>query len=258
MTLSLVLMVYDHHQHQHLHAVRETLSIVVSPLHKFVNGTGNAWNAVRQYCVTQQQLLNENQVLKETEFLQQGRLQKLMALEAENTQLRALLQSSARLGDDLLIAEIVNVDGDPYSHQVYLNKGKQEGIYVGQPVLDAEGVIGEVIEVFEKTSRVILLTDPSHGIPVEDVRNGVRGIAMGTGTLKTLDLHYVPNTVDIQVGDLLITSGLGGRYPAGYPVGVISQINRDSADSFATVQIKPSARLDRTRMVLLIKPQSET
>ncbi len=254
--MSVGLMVYDHQQHERLDPIREFLSTLVSPLPKVVNGTAKAWQNVCNYCLSQQNLIHENQALKEIEFLQQGRLQKLMALEAENTQLRSLLQSSARLGDHLLIAEIVNVDGDPYSHQVCLNKGKEEGIYVGQPVLDAEGVIGEVIEVFENTSRVILLTDPSHGIPVEDLRNGVRGIAMGTGTLKTLDLHYVPTTVDIQVGDLLITSGLGGRYPAGYPVGVISAINRDSSDSFATVQIKPSARLDRTRMVLLIKAQS--
>ena len=250
-------MIYDHRQHQRLDPIREALSILVSPLPKTVNGTAKAWQTLRSYCLRQQHLIHENQALKEIEFLQQGRLQKLMALEAENTQLRALLQSSARLGDHLLIAEIVNVDGDPYSHQVCLNKGKQEGIYVGQPVLYDEWVVGEVIEVFEKTSRVILLTDTNHGIPVEDLRNGVRGIAMGTGTLKTLNLHYVPNTVDIQVGDMLITSGLGGRYPAGYPVGTISEINRDSSDSFATVQIKPSASLDRTRMVLLIKSQSE-
>lgn len=253
-------MLYDHHQHHRLNGVRSALASMVYPFQQSVSGTGRLWNAAEAYCVTQQTLVQENAQLREKEFLQQARLQTFKALEAENAQLRALLQSSARLGDNnhLLVAEIVKVDADPFKHQVILDKGKQAGIYVGQPVLDAEGIIGEVIEVFEKTARVILLTDAMHGIAVEDLRNGVRGIVMGVGTPNILSLQYVPNTVDIQIGDTLVTSGLGGHYPAGYPVGVITEINRDLSDAFATVQLKPSARLDRTRRVLLIKQENDS
>lgn len=254
---SVALMVCDHHQPHRLGSVHAILSSVAYPLQRIVGDSVALWHKAQEYCTTQEALCKENNQLRNTEFLQQVRLQKLMALESENEQLRALLQSSARLGENLLVAEILKVDGDQFSHQLLLNKGLQAGIYVGQPVLDAQGIIGEVIEVFEKTSRVLLLTDASHGIPVQNVRNGVRGIAMGTGRSKTLDLQYVPNTVDIQVGDLLITSGLGGRYPAGYPVGIISQINRDTSDAFASVQIEASSQLDRTRMVLLIRRSTE-
>ena len=238
--------------------VRVALASIVYPLQHMVSQSSVLWNRTQEYWVTKEALRTENIQLRNTEFLQQARLQKLMALESENVHLRTLLQSSARLGENLLVAEILKIDGDPFSHQFLLDKGTKAGIYVGQPVLDSQGIIGEVIEVFEKTSRVLLLTDINHGIPVEDARNGVRGIAMGTGKLKILDFQYVPNTVDIEVGDLLITSGLGGRYPAGYPVGVISQINRDASDAFATVQIVPSALLDRTRMVLLIRRAEDT
>lgn len=254
--VSVMLMLFDHHQHHRLNSIHTTLSSLVSPVQQLVNGTGQVFHHMRTYCATQHTLLKENTELKETVFLQKAQLQTFRALEAENVQLRALLQSSARLGAHLLVAEIVKVDADPFKHQVLLDKGKQAGIYVGQPVLDAEGVIGEVIEVFEKTSRVILLSDSSYGIPIENVRNGVRGIVMGTGTVNTLSLHYVPNTVDIQIGDVLVTSGLGGRYPAGYPVGEITEVNRDVSDSFASIHLKPSARLDRTRRVLLIKKQA--
>lgn len=253
-----MLMLYDHHQAHRLNAVRLAISSTVYPIQQLVNRTFGILEGIQSYFVRHHTLLKENTQLKDLTFLQQARLQILDALEAENTQLRALLQSSARLGDHLLVAEIVRVDADPFKHQVLLNKGKQAGIYVGQPVLDAEGVVGEVIEVFEKTSLVILLSDATYGIPIEAIRNGVRGIVMGTGKVNILNLHYVPNTVDIQVGDRLVTSGLGGRYPAGYPVGVVTAINRDASDDFASIQLTPSARLDRTRRVLLIKPEGDT
>lgn len=254
--LSIVLIVTDARYHR-LDVVRGYLSLIVYPIQRMVDTPIRLAGTVMQYASTFNQLVNENADLKYQAFLQNARLQKLLALEAENTRIRALLKSSHRDMETHRVAEIIRISSDPFLHCIVLNKGAKQGVLVGEPVIDAKGVIGEVIEVQPLTSRVILLTDANYGISVENLRNGLRGIVVGTGLSNTLALQHVANTVDLKIGDILVTSGLDGRYPPGYPVGHILQIEHDPSESYVSVKIKPSAELDRTRQVLLVERPKE-
>jgi rod shape-determining protein MreC len=245
------------YRYRRLDAVRDYISYAVYPIQWVVDAPVRIITSIQDYSLSFRSLVKENEQLKTEQFLQNARMQKFVALEAENARLRALLQSSPRAGEKLLVAEIIRVNSDPFIHRVVLDKGARNGVTLGQPVIDGEGIIGEVIEVHPMVSRVILLTDASYGIPVENVRSGVRGIAAGTGAIKSLELQHVPNTVDLNIGDTLVTSGLDGRYPPGYPVGVISHIEHDSGESFAKVQVTPSAHLERSRQVLLLQRTKE-
>ena len=163
-----------------------------------------------------------------------------------------LLDSSRRVNKRVLISEIMSVDLAPFSHQIVLNKGSRNNIYIGQPIIDADGVMGQVIGVTPFTSIAMIITDPSHAIPVVNNRNGLRAIAIGTGTSNTLEIPHIPNNADIQVGDLLVTSGLGGRFPEGYPVAKISEVKTDPSQPFATIVATSTAKLDRSREALLV------
>ena len=196
--------------------------------------------------------LEENERLLRENLVLQGRTQQMAALQAENVRLRALLNSTAMLRDDVLVAEILGVSPDPVRHQLVLNKGEADGVTVGQPLIDADGLMGQIVEVSALTSRALLITDATHSIPVQVNRNGVRAIAEGTGSLGALEVRQVSATTDIEVGDLLETSGLGGRFPGGYPVAVVTEIERDPGKMFAHVVARPSAALDRSRHVLLV------
>lgn len=166
--------------------------------------------------------------------------------------LRDLLGSSFKIGDRVLIAELMSVDLDPYRQQVLVNKGASSGVFIGQPVLDANAVMGQVVHVNPLTATVLLITDASHGLPVQVNRNGLRTVAQGTGIVNRIELLYLPKNADVRVGDLLVTSGLGGHFPPGYPVARISEVRREPGKPFATVAAEPTARLDRSREVLLV------
>ena len=181
-----------------------------------------------------------------------ARLQQFEALEAENMRLRDLVGSSFKIGDRVLIAELLAVDLDPYKQQVVINQGSLAGVFVGQPVLDANAVMGQVIQVTPMTSTVLLITDASHALPVQVNRNGLRTIAFGTGRIHELELPHLPHNADIREDDLLVTSGLAGHFPPGYPVARVTQVNREPGEPFATVIATPSAHLERTREVLLV------
>jgi rod shape-determining protein MreC len=256
LVLSVVLMISDHQYNRLVH-VREAVLLGTSPLQWAVHLPIRFIQKFHGYFISHHQLLEENIQLRDEHLVQNGRLQQLVALEAENARLRALLQSSERRTELLTVAEIMQVDADPFNHRILLNKGEHDHVVVGQPIIDADGVMGEIIEVHPFTSSAILVSDASHAIPVENVRNGVRGILVGIGAIDCLELQYVPTTADIQVGDILVTSGLGGRYPPGYPVGVISHIEYDPSESFAIVRVTPSAHLERGRQVLLVKSQEK-
>jgi len=174
------------------------------------------------------------------------------ALEAENMRMRNLLDSSFKIGDRVLIAELVAVDLDPYRQQVLINKGTSSGVYEGQPVLDANAVMGQVTHVNPLTATVLLITDARHALPVQVNRNGLRTVALGTGRINVLELPHLPNNADISVGDLLITSGLGGHFPPGYPVAEVTSVVREPGQPFAVVEARPMAHLDRTREALLV------
>ncbi len=180
------------------------------------------------------------------------RSQRLAALETENIELRELLSASEQVDDRVLVASVVAVDPDPFSQQIVVNKGGEDGVFIGQPVLDAYGLLGQVIDVMPFSARVLMIADPNHAIPVQVNRNGVRAIAVGTGSLTELELIYVPATADIIPGDLLVSSGLGERYPRGYPVATVTAVENISGQSFAKVLAEPSAQLDRSRHLLLV------
>ncbi len=253
--LSVALLVIDHRS-QALASVHRYLSFVVYPIQLMVDLPTHFFIKLGSYISSQRQLVKENTDLQEQQFLQQGRLQQLQALEAENARLRVLLQATPRGEQTLTAAEILQIAADPFNHFFLIDKGEKD-VYVGQPIIDAEGVIGEIVEVFPFKSRAILVTDPSHAIPVENLRNGVRGIVVGTGKIDSFALRHVPNTADIKEGDTLVTSGIGGRYPAGYPVGVVKKIERDVGESFAEVKVVPAAHLERGRQILLIAPKKK-
>ena len=197
-------------------------------------------------------LLEDNERLQRENLVLQGRSHQMASLQAENVRLRALLNSTALLRDDVLVAELIGISPDPVRHQLVLNKGSNDGVFVGQPLIDAGGLMGQVVEVSAGNSRALLITDVTHSIPVQVNRNGVRAIAEGTGALGTLEIHHVSATTDIREGDLLVSSGLGGRFPVGYPVAVVSAVELDPGQAFARILAVPSAALDRSRHVLLV------
>jgi rod shape-determining protein MreC len=176
----------------------------------------------------------------------------MAALQAENARIRALLDSKSRVPDRVVVGEILAIDMDPLRHRVILNKGGRDGAYVGQALLDAGGVVGQITRDRGDSAEALLVTDPDHAVPVEIVRNGLRTIAMGTGDLERLSLPFMTRNADIRAGDLLVTSGLGGAFPGGYPVGTVTKVDGSSGDAFLEVAATPAASLDRLREVLLV------
>lgn len=189
----------------------------------------------------------ERRVLELSQISQQFR-----ALKTENERLRELLGSQARIPTEVLIAELVGVVPTPNTYQVIIDKGAEAGVEMGQAVIDAEGLFGQIVEVNRYTSRVLQIVDVSHAVPVQVNRNGVRSIAGGTGRFDRLVLENVPVTADIREGDLLESSGLGGRFPVGYPVGRVSSMIIEPTSPYAIVNVRPLAKLDRSRHVLIV------
>ncbi len=233
-------------------AVRSTLGYLVVPVQWVSSIPGRLGLWAEESAMSHSSLLEDNNRLRLESLVLKQKVQQMIALRAENNRLRELLNTSEQLDDKILVAEVIGVDPDPYTHHIIINKGSSHGVFVGQPILDAQGLMGQVIEVLPFTSRVLLVADSNHAIPVQVNRNGVRAIAVGSGRLDELNLVYVPDTADIKVGDQLVSSGLGSRYPKGYPLGQIIQVEHDPGQPFAQVMAKPSAYLDRSRYVLLV------
>ena len=249
--LSLLLMVLDHRQN-YLDVVRKTLGAVVYPIQVVVDSPFRLWDWVRDGSKDRRELRLELSRLQAERLLTNARLQKMTALEAENARLRDLLEARSQVRDEVRVAEIMAVDANPFRHSIVIDVGERDAVYDGQALVDANGVIGQVIETGLTTSQALLISDPSHALPVEVNRNGLRTIANGTGELNRLDLPFLPNNADIEVGDLLVTSGLGGAFPAGYPVAVVTTVNRIPQEPFADVSATPAASLDQVREVMLI------
>lgn len=202
--------------------------------------------------VSRSALVEENNRMRAEALVLQSKIQKLASLATENVRLRELLNSSALLQDNVVVAEIIGVSPDPLRHLVVVNRGSDDNVFVGQPVLDANGLFGQVIEVSASNCRVLLITDSTHAIPVQVNRNGVRAIADGTGIIHEIELRHLTETTDIAEGDMLISSGLGGRFPVGYPVATVTRVVRDPGQKFLRVVARPMAQLDRSRHVLLL------
>ncbi len=245
------MMVMDHRQ-QHMETVRGVLTTAIYPIQYLINLPAGVGEWLTESLATRQTLIEQNNSLRAQQFLFNIQLQKLDALAAENMRLRALLDSSINVRDRVLIAELLSVDMKPFTQQVVISKGSHHDVYRGQPILDASGILGQVVHVSPLNSTAMLITDPSHALPVQVNRNGQRAIAMGTGDSNRLELPHLPNNADIEVGDLLVTSGLGGRFPPGYPAARVTVVIRNPGQPFAEVQAEPTGRLESAREVLLV------
>lgn len=245
-------MTLDHRQ-QHLETIRSGLYLIVYPLQVLADAPTSLFNWANESLSSRTLLLKDNRQLRVLQLEFQGQLQKFSSLEMENTRLRELLQSSKKVDEQVLIGELLAVDLDPFKRQVFINKGSREGVFNGQALLDAHGIMGQINHVSIVSSTAILITDPAHVIPVQVNRNGLRAIARGTGETHRLEIPHLPNSTDIEVGDLLITSGLGQRFPAGYPVARVTHIERDPGQPYAQIIAEPSAQLERSREVLLVQ-----
>lgn len=243
------------HRTQLLQPVRYSLSVFALPIQYIADIPPSLGHWSQSGIRARESLEQDNRRLQSEVLLLQRRVQKLAALVAENTRLKELMNSSNMVDDQVIVAEIIGVDPDPFRHEVIIDKGTLDKAYPGQAVLDADGLMGQVIEAGPLSSRALLISDASHGVPVHVARNGVRAIAVGSGNLDELKLIHVPDTADIQVGDLLVTSGLGGRFPIGYPVGKVTEVEHDPGKPFAIVNAVPSAQLDRSRHILLVYQQ---
>jgi len=245
-------------RYKRLETTRSALDMLGTPLYWLADLGPRLRDWSETHIQSRSRALEENERLTRENLVLQGRSQQMAALQAENVRLRGLLNSTALLRDDVLVAELIGVSPDPVRHLLVLNKGSDDGVFVGQPLIDADGLMGQIVEVSADTSRALLITDATHSIPVQVNRNGVRAIAEGTGSLGALEVRHVSATTDIELGDLLVTSGLGGRVPGGYPVAVVTGIERDPGGMFAHVVARPSAALDRSRHVLLVFATSTT
>jgi rod shape-determining protein MreC len=248
---SVVLMTVDHRS-AHLDRLRTALSLVVLPIQYVVHAPFRAAHWAGEHLATRRALIDDNARLRAERLLIQARLGRLADLEAENRRLRELLDSSSRVGERVVVAEVMSVDLDPYARKILLNKGSEHGVFLGQPLIDAGGVMGQVVHVGPLACTALLITDPNHALPVQITRNGLRSIAVGRGGSNSLELAHLPINADARVGDLVVTSGLGGRFPSGYPVGRVAQVRTDTGRPFAEVTVEPSAQLERNREVLLV------
>jgi rod shape-determining protein MreC len=232
--------------------VRQYINVFSTPFYWLTHLPRQVVHWIDENIASRFELIEENRVLLDQVLVQNAQLQKMDALAKENNRLRALMNSSKLVQDKVLVAELIGISPDPKVHKVVINKGTVDGVYEGQAVLDAFGLMGQVVGVTYNTAEVLFITDDSHAIPVQVSRNNVRTVVEGVGDLYKLRLRYVPSTMDIREGDLLVSSGLGGHFPAGYPVATVTSVSHDPGKSFATVYAQPTAQLNRSRYMLLV------
>ncbi len=247
-----ILLMYVDNRDNHLDTVRTSVGAALYPVRVIVDAPVRFWNWLGSSTTSRNKLELELGRLKAERLLTNGRLQKLNALEAENARLRDLLDARAKVRDRTRVAEIMSVDANPYNHSLVIDVGTQGGVVNGQALVDADGVVGQVIEAGLMTSQAMLISDTDHALPVEVNRNGLRTIVVGTGKIDQLKLPFVVNNADIRVGDLLVTSGLGGAFPAGYPVAIVESVTRLPHEPYADVTATPAASLGQVREVMLI------
>nr|WP_284047823.1 rod shape-determining protein MreC [Halomonas gemina] len=234
--------------------VRAQLSTLVAPIQWLVSLPSDVLNWGSLALSDQRALVDENRRLREQILTLSHRVQRMASLTAENVRLRELLAATRQRDMPYITAELLSLDPDPFTHQMVIDRGRRDGVYVGQPVLDASGLVGQITATSAYSSRVLLLADASHALPVQVNRNGLRFVLQGAGSYDALDVMHVPDTADIREGDLLTTSGLGGRFPPGYPVARVSAVVHDPGQPFARVTAAPVAQLQRSRHFLLLFP----
>ena len=254
---SIVLMVVDH-KNEHMEIVRSTISSVVYPLQYAASLTADLPRQISLLLVSRKTLQEENEKLRLEQLRLYSKLQRVATLEEENRRLRTLLESSVEFYERVLVAELVGVELEPFRQQIIINKGLTHGVFNGQPVVDSGGIMGQTIHVSPFSSTVLLITDPTHSIPVLINRNGLRSVAVGLGQDNVLSLEHIPVNADIKEGDLIVSSGLGRIFPRGYPVGIVSSISRIPGELFSNVMVTPSAKFGESREALLLWPDQST
>ena len=235
--------------------LRQTIGVVIFPFQKVAYIPANIYDQVDKF-IANLYLLEENTRLREQYLENQAQLLRMHSLEAENIQLRELLgavrEIETQTKTKAVLAEILYTPRDPFNHKITLNKGSQHHIQLGQAVIDDKGIVGQITQLYPWSSEVILLTDKDHSVPVQVARNSLRSVISGTGKNNELELRYLSVNTDIQLGDLLVTSGIGGVYPVGIPVAIVQRIERDPVDDFAQIIGTPIGGVDRNRQVLVL------
>ncbi len=254
--LSAILIFVDNHK-RHLEGFRATLGTLITPILYLADIPREFFTWSGESLVTRSKLRSENKQLKEESRILKAQLQKYITLQAENARLKNLLGTENDFSERRVMAEIIQIDSDPFILDFIINKGALQSVYVGQTVIDSQGIVGQVVSVFPTTSRVLMISDETHAIPVRVARNNVRAIVTGSGQINRLFLKNVTDTTDIQEGDLLLSSGLGQIFPKGYPVAKISQVAHDPGKAYAIIFAKPTAQLEELSSVLLIWSEHE-
>ena len=241
------------HRYQHLQFVRSSLATATYPLQYLAHLPAALSELLSEKLARRSRLIAENEQLREQALYHQARLQRLALLEQENARLRQLLDSPIQNSDEkVLIAEILAVDLHPFKQLIAINKGRQQGVYSGQPLVAAKGVIGQVVEVFPLHANALLISDPNHALLAENNRTNLRALLVGSGKADRVQLKNVSSSADIRVGDLLHTSGLDGRYPANYPIAEVTHIHTIAGEPFLHIEARPLADLAAIREVLLL------
>ena len=250
-------MLADHHG-SYTEWLRGVLSVVVYPVRFAVSEMFVVFpRTFSEWLTSRHTLISENEALRRQVLILGSRILRQQEVEDENRRLRELLESSSEVEDRVLVARMLDLTIDPASSRATLDKGRHHGIRPGQSVIDAEGIIGQVEHAGPVSSAIILITDPSHALPVSHAATGFLTVAVGRGLNGELDLSHVPRDVDIGVGDLLVSSGLGGRFPVGYPAGRVLRVDRSAGRSYARVRVRPIADFKRAREVLVVQRSPE-
>lgn len=249
--LSGTLMVLDHRGH-HLEKIRSGLNLLAYPVQVIAAAPTQVFHGIADFLTTRGALRRDNEKLLSERQLLLAKMQKFETLEEENSRLRRMLGSAIQVTEKVLAAELIEVSSEPFSRKIVVAKGSKDGVYVGQSVIDADGVMGQVTQVSNFVSRVTLITDAGHAIPVFNNRSGLRMLVFGTGDPDKLKIPYLTAAADIKEGDLLVSSGMGGTFQPGYPVAKVVKIVSDPNEAFLTVTGKPMAQLNHGKQVMLI------
>ncbi|MAC91191.1 MAG: rod shape-determining protein MreC [Woeseiaceae bacterium] len=252
--LSFILLINDQ-RNNYLSILRNSIAIAIYPLQSAVEIPSRFTNWFHLRIKSKEILIQENQTLLSQQKINSSILQRYESLEQENERLKQILNAASNLDNKVEITRIISVNVNPYRHTIVIDKGERDGVHEGQVLLDADGVIGQILHTNFLTSEAILISDSDHALPVEINRNGLRTIVLGNGSYTKLDVPYIPNKADIEIGDLLVTSGLGGKFPSGYPVAKVEFIESDLSEQFYKVSAKPIAYLNQVREVMLLKPE---